>query len=323
MGINITEIGQKVLDNNTNAANVFRKMYDLHYNPNPLDVPFEYIDENGNKVTTTIKNVAGFRKRVWDDVGGALGQFNRIFYVDVNGDDNNTGSSDSPFKTIKKAINSVPVGGYGKILLKNNQEHIIADGDNYEDIVIQNRNIIIAPSETVTDDNPNPIIKFDAYLHPDCPDNTSILKRLEIGYRTFFTMTHIDLKYPDPIDDDHPFSDWLFQSQPILFNGGIGFSYGNGNCSIANADKLSLVFISRYHFNPSISIYGSNMDLNSNSFVINNRSNSPFTFFGGAYTATENGGDDNLYLTKTIKNIVKDADSGNPINVISNINFSD
>jgi len=56
MGINLTEISQKVLDNSRNAANVFRKMYDLHYNPNPLDVPFEYIDENGNKVTTSVPN---------------------------------------------------------------------------------------------------------------------------------------------------------------------------------------------------------------------------------------------------------------------------
>jgi len=58
MGINLTEIGQKVLDNNTNAANVFRRMYDLHYNPNSLDVEFPYIDENGNKQITTIPNIA-------------------------------------------------------------------------------------------------------------------------------------------------------------------------------------------------------------------------------------------------------------------------
>ena len=61
MGINLTEISQKVLDNNKNAANVFRKMYDLHYNPNPLDVPFEYIDENGNKVTTSVPNRSKIR----------------------------------------------------------------------------------------------------------------------------------------------------------------------------------------------------------------------------------------------------------------------
>ena len=40
----------------------------------------------------------------------------RRYYVDAaNGDDTNDGSSGSPFKTLKKAINSVPVGGYGDI----------------------------------------------------------------------------------------------------------------------------------------------------------------------------------------------------------------
>ncbi|WOE69087.1 DUF1565 domain-containing protein [Hydrogenimonas thermophila] len=140
MGINITEIGQKVLDNNTNAANVFRKMYDLHYNPNPLDVPFEYIDENGNKVTTNIPNVANFRKKIWDDVGGAIGQMSRTFYVDAeNGDDNNTGSSDSPFKTITKAINSIPVGGRGIIILLSDIDIANEPGNVY----FNNRKILL------------------------------------------------------------------------------------------------------------------------------------------------------------------------------------
>ena len=123
MGFNITEIGQKVLNITTNAANIFRKMYDLHYNPKPLDVELPYIDENGNLLIAKQMNNAKFRKRVWDDVGGALGQFNRTFYVDVvNGDDNNTGTSDSPFKTIKKAVDSVPVGGNGIIILLNDYD---------------------------------------------------------------------------------------------------------------------------------------------------------------------------------------------------------
>jgi len=42
----------------------------------------------------------------------------KTFYVDaVNGDDLNDGSSTAPFKTIKKAVDSVPVGGYGTINL--------------------------------------------------------------------------------------------------------------------------------------------------------------------------------------------------------------
>ena len=43
---------------------------------------------------------------------------NRTFYVDaVNGDDNNPGTEEAPFKTIEKAIVSVPVGGHGAIFL--------------------------------------------------------------------------------------------------------------------------------------------------------------------------------------------------------------
>ena len=117
MGINLTEISQKVLDTVSNASNVFRKMYDLHYNPNPIDVPMEYIDENGQKRTTNVPNVAKFRKRVWDDVGGALGQFDRTFYVDQqNGDDNNEGTSrDKAFRSLQKVFNTLPIGGVARV----------------------------------------------------------------------------------------------------------------------------------------------------------------------------------------------------------------
>jgi len=137
MGINITEIAQKVLNVTSNAANIFRKMYDLYYNPKPLDVPFEYIDENGNKITTNIKNVAGFRKKLWDDVGAALGQFNRSFYVDQeNGDDNNDGSRDNPFKTLSKAITATPIGGQVTI-------NLLSDYTLEQDIYISKRYVKI------------------------------------------------------------------------------------------------------------------------------------------------------------------------------------
>ena len=129
MGINLTEISQKVLDTVSNASNVFRKMYDLHYNPNPIDVPMEYIDENGQKRTTQVPNVAKFRKRVWDDVGGALGQFNRTFYVDQqNGDDNNEGSNNSSLKSIQRAIDLTPAGGVCQVYLLN--DYLLSPTEN-------------------------------------------------------------------------------------------------------------------------------------------------------------------------------------------------
>ena len=75
-------------------------------------------DDNGNIYTKTIANRGMFKQQLWDDVGGALGQFNRTFYVDAdNGDDNNDGSSGNPFKSLQKAVDSVPISGFGCINL--------------------------------------------------------------------------------------------------------------------------------------------------------------------------------------------------------------
>jgi len=48
---------------------------------------------------------------------------NKTFYVDaVNGDDNNDGSESAPFKTIEKAIQSIPTGGFGRIFINGTVE---------------------------------------------------------------------------------------------------------------------------------------------------------------------------------------------------------
>jgi len=99
-------------------------------------------DANGNLVTKNIANRGMFKKQIWDDVGGALGQFNKTVYVDqTNGDDNNTGAENNPFKTIKKACNSIPIGAYGIIVIKGDYN---TDSLN-ENIVLINKNITIFP----------------------------------------------------------------------------------------------------------------------------------------------------------------------------------
>jgi len=55
---------------------------------------------------------------------------NRVFFVDaINGDDNNSGAQDSPFKTLKKAIDSIPVGGSGIIEIIANTDITIQETD--------------------------------------------------------------------------------------------------------------------------------------------------------------------------------------------------
>jgi len=104
-----------------NFANIYPDLMDSV----PKDVTYQYKDANGNIQTVTIANRGKFKQQLWDDVGGALGQFNRTFYVDAdNGDDNNDGSSDAPFATLQKAVDSVPIGGFGHIILNSNYDGI-------------------------------------------------------------------------------------------------------------------------------------------------------------------------------------------------------
>jgi len=107
--------------NLTNFAGAYNDLFDS----TPADVSIQVKDSSGNITTKTVANRGKFKQQLWDDVGGALGQFDRTFYIDAdNGNDNNDGSSGSPFKTLAKALNSVPMGGRGTI------KFIGGDSDN-------------------------------------------------------------------------------------------------------------------------------------------------------------------------------------------------
>ena len=72
----------------------------------------------------------------------------QTFYVDAtNGDDNNNGSSTNPFKTIKKACDSVPVGGVGLIYLINGQTYNMPID---KDIMLKNKIIEVKNKECFT-----------------------------------------------------------------------------------------------------------------------------------------------------------------------------
>ncbi len=65
----------------------------------------------------------------------------RTFYVDaVNGSDSNPGTSTAPFATLKKAIDSVPVGGYGVV-------NLVSDITLNQVISIDHKFIIIQSSD--------------------------------------------------------------------------------------------------------------------------------------------------------------------------------
>ena len=320
MGINITEISQKVLDNNTNAANVFRKMYDLHYNPNPTDVPFEYIDENGNKVITDIKNVAGFRKKVWDDVGGALGQFNRTFYVDAeNGDDNNDGSSSTPFKTIKKAVNNIPIGGYGEIYLKTPNNIIDSD------ITLKNKTIIIS-GIYIDSDSEEPAIKNVCY--EDDYGNATYGFVTTNSYLEFSNLTIRTADYVNTDKNESYYAGLIKRKNTESKNKVV---INSSSILIGDTDFIRLsdrqdINLQVYYYDSGHSVTDKTIDCvgaNNNGYLIKNEAGTLILSASSIALGTKNDGSTDLTWNDLVTGIVKDADSGNPINLLSNINFSD
>ncbi|ADV47022.1 hypothetical protein [Nitratifractor salsuginis] len=149
--MNLVDLQQKIDNYVSVVSSWVRNVGKLYFSSTPENVDVKLIDDSGAVVTRTMPNVAQFRKRVWDDVGGALGQFDRTFYVDAaNGSDDNDGSSGTPFQTIKKACDSVPVGGHGRIVLREKQTHYIAEG-----IVTTNKILEFATWMEQSDSNDN------------------------------------------------------------------------------------------------------------------------------------------------------------------------
>ena len=104
-----------------NAGQVVRNMWRLYYDNTPREVQVSLYDEKGQLVTTKVPNRAFIKKQLWDDVGGAVAQWRKVLHVNFEtGDDNNFGTVDSPLKTLKAAIDRIPTGGKGTIILHSN-----------------------------------------------------------------------------------------------------------------------------------------------------------------------------------------------------------
>ena len=83
-------------------------------------VSMQYYDRNGNLQTVVFDNK---NKLIQDFITNVNSAMNKTFYVDaINGNDLNDGSQTAPFKTLKKAVDSVPAGGFAEIVLLSNVE---------------------------------------------------------------------------------------------------------------------------------------------------------------------------------------------------------
>ena len=277
----------------------FSEAYNDIFDSTAKDVSIQLKDSNGNIYTKTVANRGKFKQQLWDDVGGALGQFNITFYVDAtNGDDNNDGSSANPFKTIKKACDSVPVGGNATINLAQNQTYLIDS-----DINVTNKRIYIIAI--------NATIKNVAYLYND---NTAtrgfILRKSEITFLGGTIKTANKISDNNPV---HPYSGIIKRNE-----------FASGYVKTISSDiEIGDTDFIRKDWAPTqidLDISGGTINKTGEGYLIRNENG---TFRIGANESVTLGKDaDGSSLTwgKLIIGIIKDS-NGVPRNVISNIVF--
>jgi len=310
--MDLNDLQQKINNYITVVSSWVRNVGKMYFSSTAEDVTVQMIDDNGNVVDTTLPNVAQFRKRVWDDVGGALGQFYRVFYVDEDiGDDNNDGlSPDNPFATIRKAISSIPYGGTARVKLFYGKKYDLSkysDGTSNTLGVLYGKNIIFEAYGDVELDKP--IITSTTFINDDFPDYTMV-HRIYTDRASTLEFNNIVFLQPDMIDDK-PFNPYLFNGTMLQSN---GLYFFFNKCKFDNNGiEADLLQITGYVSNPSVILVLDESNVGDNSFLINNRGYSPLSLYVTSTT---------LDTTRLVRNIMRDADSGNPVNIISNINFS-
>jgi len=283
-----------------------KRFYDYFFNPTPMNIDLPQKDENGNIITVSSPNRAMDRKTIWDDVGGALGQLDRKYYVDgVNGNDNNTGLSiNDPFKTLTKALRTGKIEGAGRLLvcILTKAEYVI-DTDIY---FHKNNPQIYAGYDVETEGKYT--IRFDNYLNEETyPDNT---------FTKSFVLGDSGLRIADAILKDSGeingkvYSRWLYNSTPIRAYGA-GYIYLD-KC-ILSENIADMIMITRYFASPQVILYSCDFDNVSDDFkLIQNRSYANIDI-----NVINGNADDDINRDKLVRNINRDADTGIPLNISS------
>jgi len=157
MSFNFAELQQKANRVIHNSDEFVRKWVEFISAP-AGNINLEYYDQNGNLRTVSFSNR---NKLVQDFIANANAVMSKTVYVDqANGDDGNDGGKSAPFKTIKKAVGSIPAGGSGIVILANNQTHSINTAIEFNSKMVYFRSWS-RPSLLGSADANSPIIKFE------------------------------------------------------------------------------------------------------------------------------------------------------------------
>ena len=285
-----------------NFAQAYRDIFDS----TPKTVDIQVMNKQGVITTESIANRGMFKQQIWDDVGGALGQFNRTFYVDAdNGDDNNDGSENSPFKTIEKACVSVPIGGIGHIFLKASQTHILNN-----DIYVYNKRIFFDKwGGNGSDTSTHPIME-NIIINGDQTTGFRLYNSVFAAETINFTTAALPSNTTSSIWEGIIKRTDLFTGKVLLYECGI---------KLQDTDFIRIAsgptnMLDVYLYYPTVTRVGSNR---TSYLIYNEYGNISYNRVNGSL---KDGSGNNLTDSDLITGIVKDK-NGVPRNIISNTIF--
>ena len=290
------------------------------FNQYDLEVKVEIVhkDKDGTSIGKSLvvdgdnsKLIFGGRNII--NAYGSIGDYgNQTVYVDAdNGDDNNNGVQGSPFKTIQRAIKVGEFsGGVVDIYCDNRQVHLINS----------NVDIYGVACRLVRWDNAGNGDKFQVDLNTylDDDEEYSHFNYFNVSRNAALTINNCEFVGLDKVDGkDFKVDDYT--STVVNIHAGLWVYMDNCEVDLSNSDNASFVSATRYYnVSPGVNIYNCDITLgeDTKTSILNNRWSTPVVFqrTGGSLDYDE---DD-----RQVKHIARDGDSGNPINVISNINFS-
>ncbi len=250
----------------------------------------------------------------------------KSYYVDaVNGSDNNDGSSSAPFQTIKKAVDSLPIGAWGNVYVKVNQTHQIT-----ADINTTGKNVLIQgwdPSGqmTINQIRDATILENVAYVDTDGYQKTyKFCFSYPAGTINF---THLTIKTANRVSETAEWHNFMKGIVGVNMRGGMVGAFSN--CKIELGDSL-LVCCSSTQVRNMIAIStSSNLILRRSgavdspilfSFDTSHLIASLYSYSMFNWTSLGISGEtDKEKLAQLMQGIVRDSTTGLPINVLCNL----
>lgn len=189
----------------------------------------------------------------------AAPDLHRVYYVDANSGDDATGlgTQGSPFKTIKKAFDTIPQGGTGRIEISLSQTHIIS-----EDIDYSAKRVHIGAVSYPQTSGERPVIQFNLY---EAGEYNNIYCFRGSSYPGFVSFTNSHLEVNDSGFNTNNVNSTAFTliqcsgyaTGSDFYLSSCAVSLGENGCPLLNSNNAC----------SSLALFGSDFDATSGSVV--------------------------------------------------------